>query len=208
MLTGPDGHRVVFLLDASSNYEAKLMRRWLARRVDDPETLRIKSSRRKRSWSTDDLARVMESTDPLYFIPVRVMWMAPSKGGRRSVGWSEAFKPGDPRDPRGLRARMIRTFRPSRVKLIAATGASREDLHRAYDESGEIDGMLAFITRRAWRTLDKAERRLRGNRYKIPRFVPEAILSRGEFARALDNYSRTTGTDRAKARQEDRKSVV
>jgi glycerol-3-phosphate O-acyltransferase len=62
--------------------------------------------------------------------------------------------------------------------------------------------MIPFVTRRAWRTLDKAERRLRGNRYKIPRFVPEAILSRGEFAMALAEYSRETGTDPAEARVE------
>lgn len=191
----------MYLLDAASEYEAKLLRNWLARHVDDPETFRIKSSRRRRSQVSEDVSHVLETSDPLYFIPVRVVWMAPGKDGRRSVGWSDAFKPGDPRDPRRLRARLIRTFRPGRVKLIAATGATLDELNSAYSESGEIDGIVPFITRRAWRTLDQAERRLRGNRYKIPRFVPEAILSRGEFAKTLNDYAERAGVDPGEARQ-------
>jgi glycerol-3-phosphate O-acyltransferase len=204
MLLGPEGVRVVYLLDAANDYEAGLLRRWLESHVDDPETVRIKSSRRRRSDISGDLAHVMESPEPMYFVPLRVLWMAPEKGGRRSVGWSDAFKPGDPRDPRGVRARLIRTFQPGRVKLIAATGAGRDELEAAYIESGEIDGMVPFITRRAWRTLDQAERRLRGNRYKIPRFVPEAILSRGEFVKALDDFAGESGAnpDQVRSRAE------
>ena len=153
MLLGPEGARVVYLLDAASEYEANLLRRWLAKQVHEPETVRIKSSRRRRAGLSENLAGVLEGAGQLYFVPVRVVWMAPDKDGRRSVGWSDAFKPGDPRDPRGLRARLIRTFRPSRVRLVAATGAGRDELSSAYAESGEVDGLVPFITRRAWRTL-------------------------------------------------------
>ncbi len=202
LLFGPDGSRVVYLLDASSDYEAKILEKWISRKVTAPETARIKPSRRRSGPGLDDLSDWLDASEDVYLIPVRVIWMAPEKDGRRSVGWSDAFKPGDPRDPRGPRAWYIRTFHPRRVKLIAATGASLDSLSRAYSESGEIDGLGAFVTRRAWRTLDKAERKLRGNRYKIPRFVPEAILSRGEFARSLDEYAAATGVDPAEARRD------
>jgi glycerol-3-phosphate O-acyltransferase len=200
LLAGPADSPVVYLLDAATDYEARMLRKWLAGHVEDPETVRIKSSRRRKSRLTEDLAHHLEGPDPLYLIPTRVVWMAPEKDGRRSVGWSDAFKPGDPRDPRGIRARLIRTFRPGRVKLVAAPGASRSDLRSAYEESGEVDGMAAFVTRRAWRALDRAERQIRGNRYKIPRFVPETILSRGEFVRAVDEYAADSGIDSEKAR--------
>ncbi len=199
-LRGPAGSRVVYLLDAASDYEEKLLRRWLGKQVRDPEVVRIRSSRRRRTSRIDPLAELAHPGEETYLIPVRVVWMAPSKGGHRSVGWSDAFKPGDPRDPRGLRARLIRTFWPGRVKLVAAPGASVSELAQAYVSSGEIDGIEAFITRRAWRTLDKVERSLRGNRYKIPRFVPEAILSRREFAHALDGYAAQSGADPATVR--------
>ncbi len=199
VLQGPDGSRVVFLLDASTEYESRLLDKWLQRHHSEPETRRIKASRRRRAEG-DDLADTVEPDSHTFFIPVRVVWMAPEKRGRRSVGWSDAFKPGDPRDPRGLRARYIRTFHPGRVKLIAAPGATVSDLARDYVASGEIDGLDGFITRRAWRSLDKVERNLRGNRYKIPRFVPEAILSRGEFATAVDEYAIAAAIDPADAR--------
>ncbi|HUG31621.1 MAG TPA: 1-acyl-sn-glycerol-3-phosphate acyltransferase [Acidimicrobiia bacterium] len=196
-LSGPEGSRVIYLVDASSDYEAKLLQKWLEREVGLPETARVKPSRRRSGRDVDDLTRLVDERGDTYLIPVRVVWMAPEKHGRRSVGWTDALKPGDPRDPRGPRAWLIRTFHPSRVKLIAAAGASLDTLRDAYQESGEVDGLAAFVTRRAWRALDTAERRLRGNRYKIPRFVPEAILSRGEFARSLRDYAARTDSDPA-----------
>jgi glycerol-3-phosphate O-acyltransferase len=200
LLSGPNDSPVVYLLDAASDYEARLLRRWLDRQVDSPEAIRIKSSRRRKTGSEPALSEMLGRGDDVYLIPVRVVWMAPEKDGRRSVGWSDAFKPGDPRDPRGLRARLIRTFRPGRVKLIAAPGAGVEELVAAYGGSGEVDGIEAFVTRRAWRALDHAERRIRGNRYKVPRFVPEAILSRREFLGAVDDFADESGIDSEKAR--------
>ena len=200
LLAGPDDSPVVYLVDAASDYEARLLRRWLDREVESPEAIRIKSSRRRRTGAEPALSEMLERGDDVHLIPVRVVWMAPEKGGRRSVGWSDAFKPGDPRDPRGLRARIIRTFRPGRVKLIAAPGADVEELVAAYEASGEVDGFEAFVTRRAWRALDNAERRIRGNRYKVPRFVPEAILSRREFLGAVDEFADESGIDAEKAR--------
>lgn len=193
LLVSPDGQRVVYLLDAATDFEVRLLEKWLKRQVGVAETRRINSSRRRSRRADDGLADLIAGDEEIFLIPLRVVWMAPAKDGRRSVGWSDAFKPGDPRDPRGLRARYIRSIHPSRVKLIAATGASLTTLREAYAASGEIDGLSAFTTRRAWRTLDKVERTLRGNRYKIPHFVPESILSRGEFDNALVEYSEENG---------------
>lgn len=201
LLHGPGDKRVVYLIDAASNYEAGVLGDWLKREVGPSETIRLRSSRRSRSEADlDKLGDLMTGPGEVHLVPVRVVWMAPDKRGRRSVGWSDIFKPGDPRDPRGLRARLIRMLRPGRVKLIAATGADKTDLLDAYETSGEIDGIEAFVTRRAWRALDRAERDLRGNRYKIPRFVPETILSRRAFAQAVEEYAVSEGIDPAKAR--------
>jgi glycerol-3-phosphate O-acyltransferase len=187
---------VLYLLDAASDYEAALLDRWLRserRRVD---TVRIASSRR--GWGGDDesLTRRMQSGDDVYLIPVRVVWMAPKKKqGRRSVRWTDFLHPGDPRDPRGIRARWIRNLRRNRVRLIAAQGAFSSEVAADYAVSGQVDPLASYVTRRAWNVLDRAERKLRGNRYKIPRFVPEAILSRKEFLDSIDQISRETNTE-------------
>ncbi|HIE21177.1 MAG TPA: hypothetical protein EYP73_01095, partial [Acidimicrobiia bacterium] len=205
LLSGPDGSSVVYLLDTATDLEVRMLVRWLRKQVGrEPETLRITSSRRGRGGDPEELERRMGAADDPYLIPVRVVWLAPKKRGRRSVGWSEAFKPGDPRGPWRLRAVWIKTFRPSRVQMIAAPGAHASTLAAGYETSGEIDGLAAFVTRRAWWALDRQERRLRGNRFKIPRFVPEAILSRREFVEQVERLAADAGLDvkASKARAE------
>ncbi len=172
-----------------------MLRRWLAHHVGpDATTIRIASSRRGRGGEQDALSAALgDSPKPVYLIPLRVVWMAPGKDGRRSVAISDVFKPGDPRDPKGLRALWIRTMAPKRVKFVAAQGALVSELAVSYASSGQVDPLEGFVTGRAWRVLDKAERQIRGNRYKIPRFVPEAILSRREFLDAVAAVAKRTG---------------
>ena len=200
LLSGPEG-RTVYLLDSASSLETRLLTNWV-RRSGSGDVVRIDPSRRRRIEADDNLGPTLDRNDNPFLIPLRVVWMAPEKNGRRSVGWSDAFRPGDPRDPYWLRAHVTRFLRPGRVRLIAATGAHVEDMRAAFAKSNEIDGFARFVTRRAWRTLDRGERRLRGNRYKIPRFVPEAILSRGEFASAVDNWADDSGMDREQAHKD------
>ncbi len=179
-----------------------MLERWV-RSVAGPgaPTERIVSSRRGRGGDRDSLRAHINSGDNPYFIPARVVWMPPEKkSGRRSVGWADALRPGDPRDPRGLRAHWIRTFRPARVRLVAAPGALASDMALDYEAAGEIDGIATYVTRRAWLALDQVERRLQGNRYKIPRFVADAILSRREFLDAIDSLIIEKGLDQLETR--------
>ncbi|MDX1468651.1 MAG: 1-acyl-sn-glycerol-3-phosphate acyltransferase [Acidimicrobiia bacterium] len=199
LLTGPEGHRVVYLMDTSSDLEKRMLEKWIAANMKGPVTTeRIASSRRGTGGDRDSLRAHLNAGDDPYFIPVRVVWMPRKRrSGRRSVGWLDAFRPGDPRDPKGLRALWIKTFRKSRVKPIAAPGASASRLARDYESSGEVDGTASFVTRRAWLALDQVERKLQGNRYKIPRFVAEVILSRREFLDNVDDLIVRDGLDQA-----------
>lgn len=201
LLTGPEGAQTVYLLDAASSLEARLLQRWIrAHRGDQAEMIRIKSSRRGRGGDEERLRVRLEAPEDPYLIPARVLWMPPAKNGRRSVGWSEILKPGDPRDPRSLRALWIRLLRPGRLTPIAGPGAYSSQLSGDYGSAGEVDGLVPYVTRRAWRALDHTERRVRGNRYKIPRFVPEAILSQREFVEAVDRFATELGSDIARTR--------
>jgi glycerol-3-phosphate O-acyltransferase len=87
------------------------------------------------------------------------------------------------------------------VRLIAAVGEHASALAADYQTSGQVDSLTSYVTRRAWLTLDRAERRLVGNRYKIPRFVPEAILSRRDFLSAVDAVAAETATPSEVARE-------
>lgn len=202
LLTGPPDSRVVYLLDAASDYEASLLTRWVRHeRGSQVETVRIVSSRRGKGGDLEALAQTVTAADDPYLIPLRVLWLAPIKRGRRAVSWWDVLRPGDSRDPRGLRARWIRMARPGRIRLIAATGEHVSALSEDYMSSGQVDPLSNYVTRRAWLILDRAERKLVGNRYKIPRFVPEAILSRREFLEAVDAVAAETAMPSAMARE-------
>ena len=195
-IQGPPDHTVVFLLDAATELERRLLDRWVRSHAGaSAETLRILGSRGRRSGDNQALAARLAVGDDPFFIPVRVVWMAPERQGRRSVGWSDILKPGDPRDPRGLRAHWILLAHPERVEKVAGVGAAASDLAEAYRESDEVDGLVPFVTRRAWRALDLPERALRGNRHKVPRFVAEAILSRRSFVEAVERHAVQVGSD-------------
>ncbi len=202
LLTGQPGSPVVYLLDAASDFEASMLEKWVTREVrGEVKTVRIISSRRGKGGDKEGLEQALASADDPFLIPLRVVWLAPVKKGRRIVSWWDVVQPGDARDPRGLRARWIRTARPGRVRLIAAAGEHASALAEDYAVSGQVDPLTNYVTRRAWLVLDRAERKLVGNRYKVPRFVPEAILSRREFLEAVDAVAAETGVAPTVARE-------
>jgi glycerol-3-phosphate O-acyltransferase len=201
LLRGPAGARPVYLLDAASDYEASLLRRWVEAGAGPVDTVRITSSRRGKGGDPEALAAALSAGDHPFLIPLRVVWLAPMNNSRRAVSWWDLLRPGDARDPRGLRARWIRIARPGRVRLIAAAGEHSSTMAEDYQGSGQVDPLTNYVTRRAWLVLDRAERKLVGNRYKVPRFVHEAILSRAEFLESVDSVAAATGTPPAVTRE-------
>ncbi|HSJ35506.1 MAG TPA: 1-acyl-sn-glycerol-3-phosphate acyltransferase [Acidimicrobiia bacterium] len=182
----PAGHRPLFVLDASTGLEDRLLRGWL-RRCDPgfaANVHQVAPSRiRRRGRRTDPAleTKVFHAEHPTWVIPLRVAWMPAERDGHRSVSWLDVLKLGDPRDPRWWRDYIILGRSPDRVRIVVGEGASDAELVAAQqvqtDEANPIDS----FTRRAWRVLDRAERAERGNRYKISRFVAEDIINRPSF---------------------------
>ncbi|MEX0797572.1 MAG: 1-acyl-sn-glycerol-3-phosphate acyltransferase, partial [Acidimicrobiia bacterium] len=181
-LHSPDDTPPLYLLDAANDYEESILLDWLQAEVaGDFLTSRIRSSRRPNRAGPDTLDDLLDANPDAYLIPLRVLWLPPERRGTRSVRWTDILKLGDPRDPRALRTRLIGTFRKGRVATISGQGEHLVVLKRGHAESDVLEGLTAFVTRRAWRSLDIEERKLRGNRYKTPRFVSEAISTRRDF---------------------------
>jgi len=179
-----------------------MLQRWVTGGIGGQvDTVRITSSRRGKGGDREGLAVALSASDDPFLIPLRVVWLAPLKNARRVASWWDVLRPGDARDPRGLRARWIRMVRPGRVRLIAATGEHASAMAEDYQVSGQVDPLTSYVTRRAWLVLDRAERKLVGNRYKVPRFVHEAILSRREFLESVDAAAAETSTAPAVARE-------
>ena len=181
--------RVVFLLDAASSLEERLLREWIARARPEKslsEALAVPASRRKRGELGLDLEAALAAGDDALFAPLRVVWLAPTRKGVRAARLRDLLWLGDPRDPDRVRERLIRRFAPRRCRIVAGEPARASELllrwrRNTAAESGATLGFAEFVVRQAHLALERAERRLRGARYKIPRFVREEILARPVF---------------------------
>ena len=193
-LTGP----VLILADATSKLEADLIAGWAARQAPPGvihEQIRLAGSRRRLPGQHTDPrleARMRRGDDP-YLLPVRVVWSPHRRHGQRSVSWSDLLRLGDPRDPGALRQRAILSRWPDRVSIVTGRGATSTRLQSDHKAADEITSLNDFVTRRAWLALEKAERRLRGNRYKVPRFIHDEILNRSDFRDGAVRYGAERG---------------
>lgn len=193
------GERVVFLIDASSRLERRLLMRWIDEHrpesfpAEHVERVSIPPSRRgrRRSLGPELEATLAAAGDPL-MAPLRVIWRgALRQDGRRTPSLLSLLTIGDPRDPSWLRQLLIRWRAPERCVIVAAEPATRSNLHGRWIEAagngaGETAGFAEFVAQKAALALERAERRLRGARYKVPQLVHEEILGRPAFRGGLD----------------------
>jgi len=195
------GRRVVFLLDAASRLEEKLLRGWIQRHAPDGarvEALAIPSARRRRGKIDARLEPALAAGDDALFAPLRVVWQPRLHDGRREARLSDLLKLGDPRDPSRLREHWVLRMSPERVRIVAGAPATASALRERWragagTDAGATVGLAEFVVRQADLVLDIAERRLRGARYKVPRFVHEDILWRPAFLGELHRLAAAQG---------------
>jgi glycerol-3-phosphate O-acyltransferase len=121
-----------------------------------------------------------------------VIWRAREQGGdgEREVRLSDLLRLGDPRDPGRLREHWIVRMRSERCWIVAGEPAPASELRERWRAACGADaaqtlGFADFVVRQAQLALERAERQVRGARYKVPRFVHEDILSRPAFRGGL-----------------------
>jgi len=200
-----DGGQILFLLDAASGLEERLLRAWVERSLPegaDPtevELFRIPSSRRRRCRRLDPKleAALAAGEDPI-LAPMRVVWLAEKRQGSRSARLSNVLKLEDPRDPDPLREHWLLHTAPERCRIVAGEPAPASELRQRWrsavgSDVGDTVGIAEFVARQAVLALERAERRLRGNRYKVARFVDEDILSRPAFRGGVTRLARRLG---------------
>jgi len=200
-----DAGQILFLLDAASSLEERVLRAWVERNrpeaVDpgDVEIFRIPSSRRRRRQELDPkLEAALAAGENPILAPLRVVWLAEERQGRRSARLSDVLKLGDPRDPDPLREHWLLRTAPERCRIVAGEPAPASELRDRWrsavgSDVGDTVGIAEFVARQAVLALERAERRLRGNRYKVARFVDEDILSRPAFRGGVTRLARRLG---------------
>lgn len=200
--------RVLLLVDASSRIERRLLKAWQKRTRPDPDSngrtgddwIEIPPSRRRRRRRTLDphLEAALASNDDPLLAPIRVAWLPALVNGERQARLSDLLKLGDPRDPGSLRQLWVLAFRRDRCHIVAGEPAPSSDLHQRWRDRGGVDtaqtaDFAEYVARQAALALERAERVLRGARYKVPRLVREEILERPAFRDGLQRVASETG---------------
>ncbi len=190
---------VLLLIDAETSIERELIKGWIER--NQPADVRvdiayIPASRRVRRRRRNDPrleARVAQDDDPI-LVPIRIVWLAKERDGKRRVSLKDLLVFGDPRDPNVARQRWIRTFQPDRIRIVVAESALKSSLESRWSDStgrGPAEGtsLSEFIALKAWLALERAERALRGARYKVPKFLREDLYWSRGFQRGVSRLA-------------------
>ncbi|MFV1999781.1 MAG: glycerol-3-phosphate 1-O-acyltransferase [Acidimicrobiia bacterium] len=190
----------VVLVDSSSGIESSIIDDWVTTTTKDFQDpisqFKLPASRRRRPFSSVDLAigeRLTAEDDPLC-IPIRVAWLAPERDGTRQVRLVDVLKPGDPRDPNSLYQRFILARYPDRCRIVVGEAARRSALEKRWSEPsgrGPADGTTLgeYVALQAWLSLERAERVIRGQRYKVPKFLREDLFWSRPFQAGIEKLA-------------------
>ena len=204
------GDPLIFLLDEHSGVERQLLDDWIERnRPPDvrADSYSIPTSRRGTRTKTDPELepRLAEDDDPL-LVPLRVAWLPAERDGQRRVTLKDFLALGDPRDPNTLRQRWLRTFASDRIRIVEGEPALKSWLRTQWEDPGgrgpaEGTTVSEFVSLKAWLTLERAERALRGSRYKVPKFVGQALFQSRGFQQGVARLAEADGVPIEKMRK-------
>ncbi len=183
----------LFLLEAVGSLELRILDGWIQRNRPPnigPEDVRVAllpqtRRRRRRNFDPRIAAYLDGDVDPL-LVPLRIAWLPPLRRGRRTAAFRDLLSLGDPRDPPPIRQTIVYRTRPDRCRIIAGTPSRASTVRTAWeDPEGRArrngTSLPEFVAKRAWLTLERAERSLRGSHYKVPKFVRESLTESRSF---------------------------
>ena len=137
--------------------------------------------------------------DPL-ITPVGVSWLPPERSGVRRASVVDLLTLVDPRRPRRRRQERIVRRHPERARVVEGAPAHLSELRRRFaDATGRATddgGFGAFVARQGRLALEREERSMSGDRYKVPRLVAEDIAQSARFAAMVDDLAASLGEPR------------
>ena len=203
--------RTVFLLDASSTLERRLLEGWIERHrpgdAGDVEAVALPPSRRARRRLDPRLEAALASPEDALLAPLRVIWRPAVRDGVRAVRLRDLLTFGDPRDPSRLRQHWLIRRHPDRCWIVAGEPARAVEIRERWRAATETDqtatqGLADFVAHQAGLSLERAERRLRGQQYKVPRLVHQDILGRAAFRSGVARLARELDRSEESVRRE------
>ncbi|MEW5740672.1 MAG: glycerol-3-phosphate 1-O-acyltransferase [Myxococcota bacterium] len=203
-----DSRSRVFLVDGDG-LERHLIREWIGKELGGAahEIVRIPPTRAWDAGRLDaTLVERLARADAEVLTPVRVAWLPRELKGERAVRLFDLLTLGNPRAPGYLTKRWVLARHPDRVRVVAGEPATAAELRRRFKLGfgagpDEPEAFALYVLRQAALTLERAERSIRGARYKVPRFVREEVLSHRDFRAGVASLTKSTGLDEKRVRR-------
>src|SRR3954447_24821631 len=176
-----DTTSLLVLADARSEVERRLLSEALADLDGGADAVVL-------PLSGDALRDRLPTVDPETVVTaLRVAWRprktddGPARPRGPRARLTSAAPPIPRRPPRSMQAAALRRD-PERARVVVAEPATVAELSRRWDGAGSL---ADFVAAQAQLALDRAERRVVGDRVKVPRQVVEAIEASPEFRREV-----------------------
>src|SRR4051794_2258355 len=176
-----DTTSLLVLADARSEVERRLLSEALADLDGGADAVVL-------PLSGDALRDRLPTVDPETVVTaLRVAWRprktddGPARRRGPRARLTSAAPPIPRRPPRSMQAAALRRD-PERARVVVAEPATVAELSRRWDGAGSL---ADFVAAQAQLALDRAERRVVGDRGKVPRQVVEAIEASPEFRREV-----------------------
>ena len=188
----------LYLIDAHDEVDESILRKWVADHggaLDDvvaaPHPRAEDAAQR-----IEPLARRLTAADDVLLAPLRVAWLPEERDGERTVQVRDLLQ-GDPRNPTPRRKRRILTERPDRALVVVGESALLSEVRTRQGPAVDDDAneLATFVARQALLALERAEYRVRGARYKVPRLVREELMASPTFRRDAARLADELGRD-------------
>ncbi|MBF6216799.1 glycerol-3-phosphate 1-O-acyltransferase [Nocardia abscessus] len=189
---GTTPHSVVALIDAASGVERELVGQWLA---DGGISAEFGTDAPVIQLDLDAAAvatRLVSRRDDPLVVPIRVLWLPPERDGVRRVTFADLALMTNPRKPNRLVQRRLLSKSPDRHVVLTGAPARLSELRAnnpeasALFDKGTAEPFARAVVRAAVVALERAERTIIGDRYKVPKLVAEEILDSPDFLRRLE----------------------
>jgi glycerol-3-phosphate O-acyltransferase len=168
--TGP----VILLVEATTEVERRLIGRW----AQESGPAAARELPLDGAVLTGPLT---DAEDTAVVTAARVVWLPRERNGVRRVRWADVLAGRNPRRPAPRDQARIARREPDRAQVVVAAPATVGELRaRAGD-----DELGPFVALQALLALERAERALVGDRYKVPTQIVEMIRADPQFRREV-----------------------
>ncbi|MBW0118059.1 glycerol-3-phosphate 1-O-acyltransferase [Pseudonocardia abyssalis] len=173
--TEDSGASTILLVQASTDVERGLISRWAQESGLDPvQVLPLHGPALTRPLADADGATVVTAA--------RVAWLPRERNGVRRVRWADLASLTDPRRPPARQQARIARREPDRAPVVVAEPATVAELRARHGGGGDLG---RFVAGQATLALERAERSLVGDRYKVPKQIVEMIEDDPAFRREV-----------------------